>query len=68
MTIIEKINKLDKACDNSLAIIHYCDGWEIHSFKDNTPLDYGVKYPYLIADTFKEVINLAYKFVFKENK
>lgn len=70
MTTTQKIEALNKACKNSLGIQCYTDehGWEIHSFKDNTPLDMGNHYPYFTGNTLKEVVDKAYDFVFNKQE
>lgn len=64
MTTLQKIEKLNKKCDETLSFCHY-EAWEIHSFRVGSPLSMEKHYPFFKADTLKEVVDLAYKFVFE---
>lgn len=63
LTTVEKMEALNKECKNTLGLTHF-ELWEIHSYGDDTPLNMKVKYPYIKAKTIKEVVDLAYQFVF----
>lgn len=65
MTTLQKIEKLNKACDWTLDIFHHQE-WSIHSYGDDTPLCIEHHYPYFEAKSVKAVVNKAYKFVFNK--
>jgi hypothetical protein len=65
MTTIQKIEELNKACDGTLSITSHTE-WSIYSYGDNTPLDMGKKYPFISSSNFEDLVNKAYKFVFKK--
>lgn len=67
MNTTEKIEKLNKECKKSLSICHYTR-WEVHSYQNNSLLCMEKHYPFFEADTLKETIDMAYKFVFKNEQ
>lgn len=64
MTTLQKIEKLNEACNNSLSIVSRPDYWEIHSYGEDSPLEVDRHYPFIKAKTLAEVVDLAYEFVF----
>jgi len=38
MDTLQKIEYLNKKCKDSLSITHYYGTWELHSYKEGTPL------------------------------
>ena len=66
MTILQKITEINKACDNTLSFTRYGEDWEIHSYRDNSPLDSEKVSPHLSGKTFKECVDKAYKFIFEK--
>lgn len=73
MTIIEKIEELNKYCKGSLGIQHFSTGWEISSFADGTLFRfkgelYNKQQDFIRALYFAEVINLAYQAMLDDKK
>ena len=66
MTTIEKIEKLNKECNNSINIVHHSE-WEINSYETDTPLSMEKFYPYFHDKSLKKVVDMAYQFVFGVN-
>lgn len=64
MTTIEKIEALNKKCENSLGVQCYSCGWEVTSFRSGTPLELGRGLK-ITGDTIREAVSKAYKFVFE---
>ena len=65
MTTIEKIEKLNKLCKNTLSISHFKE-WEISSFGNGTYLNMNLKYPYLKNKSLRMLVNEAYDYVLDE--
>lgn len=66
MTTIQKVEALNKVCENSLGFQCYSMGWEARSFREKTPLGYSTKRKFIGGKTFEEVVDNAYKFVFNK--
>lgn len=62
-----KLAELEKATENSIVFARYSFGWEVHSFRDNTPFGFnklknGKEKNYaIVGKTFEEVFNKAYE-------
>lgn len=63
MTLSEKVEKLNKLCEDSLSITRYLL-WECNSYQDNTPL----KHTKIVAQTFEEMIDKALEYVEQQQK
>jgi len=62
MKLLEKINKLNELCDNSLSITCYGDTWNCNSYTTGTPLnqtDGGS----IEGETFTEMIDNALEYI-----
>jgi len=64
MTISQKIEKLNRACNYSLSINYLFSSWQCHSYRDNSPLNGK----YIEDKTFEECIEKAYKSVFDKKE
>lgn len=68
MTTIDKLIKIDEACDGSIILSHYGDmGWQIMSFKKGTPL-HPTKYKHThpLPKILDEAVEYEYDFIFKK--
>ena len=65
MTTIQKIEALQKVCEDSVGFQCYTMGWEVTSFRNGTPLSAEVKRRRVGGKTFVEAVNDAYQFVFE---
>jgi len=67
MNTIQKLEKLNKECKESISIVYHLNGWQIRSYEDDSLLSVNNKYPRITGKTFKECVDEAYKFVFKKD-
>lgn len=58
MKIEEMVEEMNKAVDETLFIIHYCN-WELHSYKEGSL--FSSPEIYISSPSFKELIEKAYK-------
>ena len=56
-TLIKKIKELNELNRGSLSITHYTLGWEVSSYKDNTPLNKE----HVVGEDFELMIDKALK-------
>jgi len=73
MTILQKIEALNKYVDGSLSIacnITDTRGWSLHSYKDNTLFTERKEAhtDWVYADTFREVVNKAYRLMLQDKR
>lgn len=66
MTTAQKVEALNKKCENSLGFQCYTSGWEATSFIDGTPFNVEPNGVFMKGKTFKEIVDNAYKFVFEK--
>jgi len=68
MTTLQKIEKLNEACDGSLGFDHHPYGWEIYSYKSDSPLSTKNHHPYFTNTSLEKLIDEAYSYVFEQSE
>ena len=56
MDLAEKIDLLNKICDESLSLLAGSGHWSLHSYRDGTPFYMS---PWLQAESLEEVVDMA---------
>ena len=56
---LDKIEKLNEKCNNTLSITRYYDHWELSSYGDDTPFCYRETIDNFSASTLRELIENA---------